>query len=71
MAGLRHLLATILLLASGAILATEEPRYTVVRTEDAFEVRHYEAYLVAETLVAGSADEAGSQGFRVLARISH
>ena len=37
------------------------------RTEDAFEVRRYEPYLVAETLVAGSADEAGSQGFRMLA----
>jgi hypothetical protein len=67
MARLRHLFASILLLAWGAVLATEEPPYTVVRTEDAFEVRHYEPYLVAETLVAGSADEAGSQGFRVLA----
>jgi hypothetical protein len=67
MAGLRHLLASILLLASGAVLATEELPYTVVLTEDAFEVRHYAPYLVAETLVAGSADDAGSQGFRVLA----
>lgn len=67
MAGLRHLFASILLLASEAALATEEPRYTVVRTEEAFEVRHYEPYLVAETLVAGSAGEAGNRGFRVLA----
>jgi hypothetical protein len=67
MTGLRHLVATVLLMAWGAALATDEPRYTVVRTDDAFEVRRYEPYLVAETLVAGSADEAGSQGFRVLA----
>jgi hypothetical protein len=59
--------AGFLLLASGAAMAIDEPRYTVVRTEPAFEVRRYEPYLVAETLVAGSADEAGSQGFRVLA----
>lgn len=39
----------------------------MVRTAETFEVRHYEPYLVAETLVAGSADDAGSQGFRVLA----
>jgi hypothetical protein len=67
MAGLRRLLVAILLMASGAALATEEPHYTVVRTAETFEVRHYEPYLVAETLVAGSADEAGTQGFRVLA----
>jgi hypothetical protein len=59
--------AGLLLLASGAAMAIDEPRYTVVRTEPAFEVRRYEPYLVAETLVAGSPDEAGSQGFRVLA----
>ena len=59
--------AGFLLLASGAAMAIDEARYTVVRTEPAFEVRRYEPYLVAETLVAGSADEAGSQGFRVLA----
>jgi hypothetical protein len=67
MAALRHLLATVLLTAWGTALATDEPRYTVIRTEDAFEVRRYEPYLVAETLVEGSADEAGNQGFRVLA----
>ena len=39
----------------------------MVRTEETFEVRHYDPYPVAETLVAGSADEAGSQGVRVLA----
>jgi hypothetical protein len=62
-----NLLAAVLLMASEAALATDEPRYTVVRSEDAFEVRRYEPYLVAETLVAGSAEDAGSQGFRVLA----
>ncbi len=67
MADLRHLLATILLLTPGAALAAEEPRYTVIRTEATFEVRRYEPYLVAESLVAGSADEASSQGFRALA----
>jgi len=48
-------------------MAIDEPRYTVVRAYDVFEVRRYESYLVAETVVDGSADEAGNQGFRRLA----
>lgn len=67
MTDLRHLAATVLLLVSGLAMATDGPRYTVVGTEEAFEVRRYEPYLVAETLVAGSGDEAGNKGFRVLA----
>ena len=48
-------------------MANDEPRYTVVRTYDTFEVRQYEPYLVAETVVSATADEAGNQGFRILA----
>lgn len=48
-------------------MAIDEPRYAVVRTYDVFEVRRYDAYLVAETTVRASAEEAGNQGFRALA----
>jgi hypothetical protein len=48
-------------------MAIDEPAYTVTRTDDAFEVRHYEPYVVAETVVNGTAEEAGNQGFRILA----
>ena len=48
-------------------MAIDEPGYTVVRTDDAFEVRRYEPYVVAETVVNAPADEAGNQGFRILA----
>jgi len=48
-------------------MATGEPGYTVVRTEEAFEVRRYEPYVVAETVVNAAAEEAGNQGFRILA----
>ena len=48
-------------------MAIDEPGYTVVRAYDAFEVRRYEPYLVAETVVSATADEAGNQGFRILA----
>lgn len=48
--------------------ATEEPKYQVVRElpPDA-EVRQYAAYTVAEVVVPGPADAAGSQAFPILA----
>jgi len=47
--------------------AIEEPKYTVVRQYDGFEIREYAPYLVAEVVVPGPADQAGNQGFRILA----
>lgn len=44
----------------------EEPKYEVSERWGAVEVRHYEARLVAETRVRATAEEAGSQGFRIL-----
>jgi hypothetical protein len=41
--------------------------HAVVRSAETFEVRRYEPYLVAETVVDASAGEAGNQGFRILA----
>ena len=48
-------------------MAIEEPSYSLVRTYDAFEVRRYAPYAVAEVAVAGPADQAGRQGFSILA----
>lgn len=45
----------------------ETPRYEVVSTFDAFEVRRYAPRLVAEVEVTGSPREATNAGFRVLA----
>jgi SOUL heme-binding protein len=59
--------AIVLVLSSPMASAIEEPRYTVVRQYDGFEVREYAPYLVAEVVVPGPAEEAGSQGFRILA----
>jgi hypothetical protein len=47
--------------------AIEEPKFTVVRQHDGFEIREYAPYLVAEVVVPGPADGAGNQGFQVLA----
>ncbi|MGZ8992550.1 MAG: SOUL family heme-binding protein [Burkholderiaceae bacterium] len=64
---LAALAATIVLgLLSPMAIAIEEPKYTVVREYDGFEIREYSPYLVAEVVVPGPAEEAGNQGFRVL-----
>jgi hypothetical protein len=47
--------------------ATEEPDYKVVQKLDAIEVREYGAYTVAEVVVPGPPDEAGSIAFPILA----
>lgn len=65
---LKQLIAgVILLLAGGPALATEEPRYEVVKQYEAFELRRYAPQLRAETEVTGEFESAGNQAFRILA----
>lgn len=47
--------------------AVEEPKYDVVRSVHAVEIRQYAAYVVAEVEVAGPASKASNDGFRILA----
>lgn len=56
-----------LLLTSGAAMATEEPKYTVLSQADEFELRRYDEQLVAQTWVSGDQDTASRKGFKVLA----
>ena len=48
-------------------MAIEEPSYEVIQQLDGAEVRRYAPYVVAQVLVGGPADEAGSQAFPILA----
>jgi hypothetical protein len=48
-------------------MALEKPRYRVLQEIEGIEVREYAPYLVAETEVTGSREEAGNAGFRRLA----
>ena len=57
----------LILFTSGVAMATEEPAFTLVVDEDAFQVRQYPPLVVAETRVAGDRKQASSDGFRILA----
>lgn len=69
-AGLRtQLLAVSLaLLASSTAMAIEEPTFRLVDSDDAFELREYAPYLVAETRVEASFTDAGNVAFQRLFR---
>ena len=55
------------LIFTGAAMATEEPKYSVLEKEPPFEVRAYAPMIVAEAQVEGDLDEASGQGFRLIA----
>jgi hypothetical protein len=48
-------------------MAIEEPKYEVIQTDGAFEMRKYAPILIAETMVDGDMDEASNKGFRLIA----
>ncbi len=45
----------------------EEPKYTVLEKRDGYEIRQYDPYILAQTTVTGSYDEATNKGFRIIA----
>ena len=55
------------LLCTGHVMAIEEPKYEVIQTDGAFEMRKYAPILIAETMVDGDMDEASNKGFRLIA----
>ena len=48
-------------------MSYDEPRYTVVRESDGFELRRYAPYIVAELEVQSDFEDAGNVAFRPLA----
>jgi len=59
-------LVGILLISGKEVMAIEEAKYTVVKKNDAIELRQYDAYILAETIIPGSMDDASSRAFRLL-----
>ena len=66
----RHLILITLLMLIGAIpaMATDEAPYTVLKTDDIFELREYPPQILAEIIVDGDLEGAGNKAFRPLFR---
>ncbi len=62
-----HSILFIGLIFTGAAMAIEEPKYTVLEKTPPFELRSYAPMILAEVQVEGDLDEASSQGFRLIA----
>ncbi len=60
-------IAGVVMAVTGSAHAIEQPKFTVLKTTEVFEIRKYEPYVVAEVVVAGPATEAGNQAFPILA----
>jgi hypothetical protein len=52
---------------AGALMATEEPKFSILEKTPPFELRSYAPMILAEVQVEGDLDEASSQGFRLIA----
>ncbi len=63
----RIILLVITLTFTGAVMATEEPQFSVLEKTPPFELRSYAPMILAEVKVEGDLDEASSQGFRLIA----
>ena len=57
-----------IIVLGGGTVAYDSPGYAVAETLGDVEIREYEPYVVAETVVDGGLESAGNQGFRVLAK---
>ena len=58
----------IILWLGGDDVAYESPSYRVTETLGEIEIREYQPYIVAEAEVDGPLEDAGNQGFRILAK---
>lgn len=65
--GVAFLSTILLLFLPMSSHATEEPEFQIVRKIGDIELRQYAGYAVAEVVVPGPAEEAGSQAFPILA----
>ena len=57
----------VILLSSFLVFNNNGPTYTVEKKVDNYEVRRYDQWIVAETVVSGTIENAGNQAFHILA----
>jgi len=67
---MRLFTAILFLLLTGVTtaMATEEAPYTVIKTDDIFELREYAPQVLAEIIIDGDLEGAGNKAFRPLFR---
>jgi effector-binding domain-containing protein len=58
--------AALACLVVGDAMAIEEAEYTVILSEDIFEVREYQSHIIAETVIEGDFENAGDEAFSKL-----
>ena len=56
----------IMIIGAGKVMAIEEAKYSVLSNDDSFELRQYEPHVVAEIIVDGNLEDAGSNAFKQL-----
>jgi len=56
-----------ILIMTNSLLAIEEPDYKILEKSKNIEIREYNSYIVAETIVSGDFEEAGNKAFSRLA----
>ena len=49
-------------------MAIEEAKYEVIKRDNKFEIRDYQSHILAETVVQGNLEDAGSEAFKRLFR---
>ena len=62
------LAAAVIIIGAADAMAIEEAKYNVVKKDGRFEVRDYGPHILAETVVEGDIEQAGSKAFRKLFR---
>lgn len=61
-----HLIGLLFTIRAHAAMLIEQTKYTIFLTENKFEIRDYESYILAETIVEGEFDDAGERAFNRL-----
>lgn len=64
---MRYFLVFYIVVFSGALMAIEEPQYSVIDTDGSVELRLYEPMVIAQVVVSGSMKKASNKGFKLVA----
>ena len=60
--------STLIILGAMNVMAIEEAKYEVIKKDNKFEIRDYASHILAETVVEGNLEDAGSEAFKRLFR---